>query len=130
MKPARLEIGGALLCPLVPRPAGLGVAEAGPGVEQHQGADHLGMGEVEGERHVTAERETADDRAVDPAVAQQCRHVLDRQRLGIGRGIFRVVGLAVAAHIPGDDPVARGEGRDLSVPHPAGGAVPMAEQDG
>jgi len=128
-EPAGLEFGGALLCPLVPGAAGLGLTKPRPGVEQHQRLDHRGMGEVEGERHIAAERETADDRALDPAAAQQCLHVLDGQRLGIGRGIVRVVGLAVAAHIPEDDPVVRGEGGDLSVPHPAGGAIAVAEQD-
>ena len=85
---------------------------------------------MKGERHAAAERETADNRSLDPATAQQCRHVLDRQRLGVGRGIFRVVRLAVAAHIPDDDPVAPGESGDLPVPHPAGGAVAVAEKDG
>ncbi len=60
----------------------------------------------------------------------QCCHVLDGQRLGIGRGILGLVGLAVAAHIPEDDPVIRGEGGDLRVPHPAGGAIAVAQQDG
>src|SRR5271163_152800 len=82
-EPAGLEFGGALLCPLVPGAAGLGLTKPRPGVEQHQRLDHRGMGEVEGERHIAAERETADDRALDPAAAQQCLHVLDGQRLGI-----------------------------------------------
>ena len=129
-KAAGLEVIGALLRSLVPRPAGLAIAKARPGVEQHQRPDHLGMGEMKGERHVAAKRETADDRAVDPATAQQCRHVLDGQRLGIGRGIVRVVALAMAAHVPDDDPMARDESGDLLVPHPAGGAVAVAQQDG
>ena len=87
------------------------------------------MSVVKGERHVAAEREAADHCAIDPATAQQRRHVLDRQRFGIGPGIGRVVALAVAAHVPDDDPVARDEGGNLPVPHPAGGAVAVAEQD-
>jgi len=35
----------------------------------------------------------------------------------------------MAAHIPDDDPVAWGESGDLSIPHPARGAVAVAEQD-
>jgi len=120
-EPVGLEVPSALLRPLVPRPPGIGIAEARPGIEQHQRPDHLGMGEVEGERHVAAERETADDCALDAAMAQKRRHVLDGQRLGIGRGILGGVGLAVAAHVPDDDPVAWGEGGDLRVPRPAGG---------
>src|SRR5271165_1680091 len=129
-EPAGLEVAGALQRPLVPGAACLSFAKPRPGVEQHQRGYHLGMSEVEGERHVAAERETADDRAVDLAMAQQCRHVLDGQRLGIGCGIVRVVRLTMAAQIPGDDPVARGEGGDLPVPHAAGRAIPVAEQDG
>src|SRR6516165_11298613 len=65
-KTAGLEVGGALLCPLVPGAAGVGITKSRPGVEQHQRRDHLGMCEVEGERHVAAERETSDNRSLDP----------------------------------------------------------------
>jgi len=85
------------------------------------------MGEVEGQRHVAGEREAADHGARDAAMAQQRRHVRDGQRLGICGGIFGIVALAVAAHIPDDDPVMRGEGGDLRVPHPAGGSIAVAQ---
>src|SRR6516164_9568407 len=129
-EPAGFKVAGALLRPLVPRSASLGVAKPRPGVEQHQRPNHLGMREVKGERHVAAKREPADHRAVDFAQAQEGRHVLDCQRLGVGRGIVGVVALAMAAHIPDDDPVARGEDANLPLPHPAGDAVAMAQQDG
>jgi hypothetical protein len=99
-EPPGLEVPRALLRALVPRPPSIGVAEARPGIEQHQSANHLRVGEVKGERHVAAERETGDDRALDPTMVQQCRHVSDGQRLGIGRGILRVVGLAVNRACP------------------------------
>ena len=44
------------------------------------------MSEVEGERHVATEREAADHGTVDAAMMQQCRHILDRQRLGMAAG--------------------------------------------
>src|SRR5439155_14564125 len=84
-EPAGLEVAGALLRPLVPCLPGLIVAEPRPGVEQHQRPDHLGMSAMEGERHVAAERKTADYCALNAAMVQQCRRVRDGQRLGIGR---------------------------------------------
>jgi len=88
------------------------------------------MSEVEGERHVATEREAADHGTVDAAMMQQCRHILDRQRLGIGRGICGIVALAVTAHIPDDNPVMRDEGRYLRVPHPASGAIAVLSRMG
>ena len=84
---------------------------------------------MKGERHV-AERETADDRAADGATAQQRRHVLDRQRRGVGRRMFRIVRLTVPPHIPDDNPVMRDEGRYLRVPHPASGAIAVLSRMG
>jgi hypothetical protein len=55
-EPLGFEVAGARLGAFVPLAARLGVAEAGAGVEQHQRAHPLGMGEMKGERHDAAER--------------------------------------------------------------------------
>ena len=52
----------------------------------------------------------------------------DGERLGVLRGIGRALRLAVAAHVPGDEPVARLEHRALRRPHAAGRRVPVAQE--
>src|SRR5205814_2496983 len=79
---------------------------------------------------VAAEREPCDDGALDPAMAQQRRHVRDRQRRGIGGGVRRVVALAMPPHIPDYNPVPRSESGNLPVPHPAGRGVTVTQQNG
>src|SRR3954464_12715735 len=56
-------------------------------------------------------------------------HVADRQGLRIERGVARIAGLAMAAHVPQHEAVAIGESGDLPVPHPAGRAIAVRQQD-
>ena len=127
---ARIQIVGPLARALVPRLAGLGVAEAGAGVEDHQRARHRRMDAVERQRHVAAQRQSADHRALHAAGAQDGGHVLDSGGLGIGGRIGRIVALAVTAHVPHDHLVAVAQRGDLAVPHAAGRAVAVRQQDG
>ena len=62
--------------------------------------------------------------------SQDGRHVLDSGGLGIRGGIGRIVALAVAAHVPHDDLKAVLQCCDLAVPHAAGRAVAVRQQDG
>src|SRR3546814_8528978 len=86
------------------------------------------MAEMEGQRHVAAERQAADHRPLHAAGVEDRAHVADGQFLGICRMVLRIVGLTVAAHVPDDDAPAILQRRDLAVPHAAGGAVAVGEQ--
>ena len=91
--------------------------EARAGVDDQQRAHPLGMPAVEGERHVAAERQPADDGLFRAGLIQQRGDVGDRVLLAVGRLIRRVVALAVAAHVPQDQRVLLRQRLDLALPH-------------
>jgi len=112
---------------LVPDLAGIVLLEARAGVDDQERADTIRMGAVERQRHVAAKREPADDRLVGADGVEQRRHVADRQRFAIGRGIIGVVGLAVAPHVPQHELVMLRQGRDLALPHPTGRRITVCQ---
>jgi hypothetical protein len=75
------------------------------------------MRAIKGQRHITAQRKPADDGAAGAGDVEQRGHVLDRQRFAIGGGIIRVIGLAVAAHVPQHERVMLRQRLDLALPH-------------
>ena len=123
------ELAGARFGAFVPLAARLRIAETGAGIEQHQGAHPLGMREMEAERHDAAQGQPANHRAFDAAGIEHRRHVADRQRVRIERGVGGIAGLAMAAHVPQHETVAIGEDGDLPIPHPAGRAIAVRQQD-
>src|SRR6516165_3571693 len=127
---AGVEIVGARAGAGVPGLARVILLEAGPRVKQHQRARALGVAGVKGERHVAAEREAADDGSLLATGVEDRGDVGDGKRFRVSGALFRVSTLSVAAHIPYHDLVAGLEGRDLTVPHAAGGAVAVREQNG
>src|SRR5262247_2447926 len=127
---AGVEIIGARAGARVPGLARVILLESRPRVEQHQRACAFSVAGVECERHVAAEREAADDGAFFATGVEDRGDVGDSKRFRVGGGIFRVGALAVAAHIPYDDLVTVLEGRDLTVPHAAGGAIAVREYNG
>jgi len=102
---------------LVPRLAGVVLLEAGAGIDDQQRAHAFGMGTVERQRHIAAEREPADDRPGGTDFIEQRRHVGYRLSLAIGSVIARVIGLAVAAHVPQHEFVMFRKCGDLALPH-------------
>src|SRR5262245_15161415 len=127
---AGVEIVGARAGARVPGLARVILLEAGPRVEQHQRARAFGVTGVKGKRHVATEREAADDGSFLVTGVEDRGNVGDGKRFRVSGGLFRVGALAVAAHIPYHDLVAGVEGRELTVPHAAGGAVAVREQNG
>src|SRR5215831_974047 len=124
------EIVGARAGARVPGLARVILLEAGPRVEQHQRARAFRVTGVKGERHVATERKAADDGPFLATGVEDCGNVGDGKSFRVSGALFRVSALTVAAHIPNDDLVAGLEGRDLTVPHSAGGAVAVREQNG
>ena len=102
---------------LVPDLAGVVLLEAGPGIDDEQRADAFGMRAIKCQRHVSAERQPADDRPGRADLVEQRRDVGNRQRLAIGCRIAGVIGLAVAAHVPQDQLMLFRQRLDLPVPH-------------
>src|SRR5262252_5368382 len=127
---AGVEIVGARAGARVPGLARFILLEAGPRVDQHQRARALGVTGVKCERHVATEREAADDGSFLATGVEDRGDVGDGKRFRVSGGLFRVGALAVAAHIPYYDLVAGLECHDLTVPHAAGGAVAVREQNG
>ncbi len=80
---------------VVPLRAGRVVLEPRPRVDQHQGADAIRVLQMEGKRHVTAQRHAADHSLVDAAGIQQGIDVADSQISRIECLVIRRVGLAV-----------------------------------
>ena len=76
-QPSRIQIIRPLARPLVPGFASLGVTEAGTGVEDHQRPRHRGVRLVERQRHVAAQRQAADHRALNAAGVQNGGHIRD-----------------------------------------------------
>src|SRR4030095_1422255 len=89
VEPAALQLGRALLGALIPGGARLRVAIARPRIADDEGADHLGMGEIEAQRGVAAQREASDHRALRSRVPEEGGHI------EIGRVFRRLGGLSV-----------------------------------
>jgi len=104
-KALALEAVPGLLRALVPGFAGVVLLEARPRVDDQQRTDALGMRAIECKRHVAAEREPADGGVPGADLVEQRRHVRNGQRFAVGGGIIGIIGLAVAAHVPQDQPV-------------------------
>ncbi len=127
-EPAAQSVAG-LARRLVPPLARLVLAEAGPGVEQHQGAHAVGVGDVEGQRHVAPQREPGDHCPLRAGRVEERGHVGDGEVLRVQVGIGRRLALAVTAHVPHDHAPARvGERADLATPHLGRGGVAVAQQ--
>ena len=130
-KAVALERLGAGNCHArVPAFASLGIVVAGPSVEQHQRVGALGIGDVEGERHVAAQRQSADHSAIDSLGVEDGGHIVDRLRLAVAGRILGRISLSVPAHVPDDQSVIGGQDVDLAGPHLRCGAVAVREQDG
>ena len=126
-----LESPRGLLRGPVPRVARGVLLEARARVDDEQGLHPLRVHAVERQRHVAAEREAADDGLAAAAdVVEQSRHVGDGVGFAVEIRVGRVVGLAVAAHVPGDEREAFRERRDLRGPHGGGGGVAVREEEG
>src|SRR3990172_2576657 len=86
VEPLLLEAAGDALGLLVPGGAGLVVPVARTGVEEEERANSFGVSEMESERHVAAERESADDGPLLAAGVEQRRHVPGGRRPRGGGG--------------------------------------------
>ena len=112
-----VETLARLVGALVPGIARIVLLEAGAGVDDQECAHPLGMAAVKRQRHVVAERQAADNSLVRADSVEQRRDIGDRECLAIGRRVFRVIGLAVAAHVPEHELVVPRKCRNLSLPH-------------
>ena len=123
LEPRRGGFGG-----LVPAGTCFIAFEAGAGVDDQQRLDPFGVCTVKGKRHVAAQRQPADDRRLRPHRIEDRRHIRHRVRLAVGVLIFRVIALAMAAHIPQHQRVAAGKWRDLPLPHFRCGGIAVGEE--
>ena len=129
VEPAALQLGRALVGTLIPGGARLRVAIARSRIADDEGADHLGMGEMEAQRGVATQREATDHRALHSHVPEEGGHVGHGE---IGRVFRRIAGalrLPMPAHAPADDLVVL-EGAVLAVPHAPRGRVAVAQKHG
>jgi hypothetical protein len=99
-------------------------ARQGPGIlrtradaRQDQGGDPFGMAGRQVERDAGPHREADEGRLLDPQPVEQGDQIVGEDILGIGLGIARRFGQAVAGQIGNDDPIAIGEALALAPPH-------------
>src|SRR4051794_8604579 len=123
-----LETIAGLQRALVPGLARIVLLEAGTGVDDQERARPLRMCAIERQRHVAAEREPADDRRARADFIEQCGHVGDRQRLAVGDGIGRIIGPAVAAHVPKHEFVMLRQRAYLALPHRRRRGIAVGQQ--
>ena len=97
----------------------------GPRRDGDEGRDPLGRGDCRLDRRLAPHRDADDMRPRDPEMIQQP----DRVRVG-GEGRVRLAGLAKPTGIEADHGEVFGEGRNLSVPHPAVADPGMKQEHG
>src|SRR5581483_11059510 len=73
--------------------------------------------------------QSTDHRALYSADAQDGGHIFKAGGFGIGVWVALIVALAMTAHIPHDHLVAVQQRGDLAVPHAAGRAIAVRQQD-
>ena len=74
VEPVALEVDGVVGGHLVPRVAGRVVAVAGSGVDEHDAADPVGVGQGELQREVAAEGVPEDDGPLGAGLVEQAEH--------------------------------------------------------